>query len=108
VTTDETRAERKEVPFRTGCFEDFERINVHPVENDCQFVHQGDVEVALCVFDDFCGFCNLDRRSPVDTGFDDRFVNFRDDIECLFILSRDDFFDRLERVLVVTRIDPLR
>ena len=62
----------------------------------------------MCILDDFSGFGDFDRRCPVDAGFDDRFVNFRDDIKRFFVLCGNDFFDCLERMLMIAGIDSFR
>jgi hypothetical protein len=46
-------------------------IDADAVENDRQFVHQGDVQVALRVLDDLGGFGHLDARRRIDAGGDD-------------------------------------
>jgi hypothetical protein len=49
-------------------------VDVELVEYDREFVHQGDVEIALGVFDDLGGLGGLDGTGAVDVGFDDKLV----------------------------------
>src|SRR3546814_4021130 len=51
MTTDEAGAERQEIPLAAGRFQHFVGIDAHAFEDQCQFVDQRDVHVALGVFD---------------------------------------------------------
>ena len=52
--------ERQEVPLGAGRLEHVERVDADAVEDERQFVHQRDVEVALGVLDDLGRFGDLD------------------------------------------------
>jgi hypothetical protein len=43
-------------PFSAGGFEYFVSVDSEATKDNCQFVHQRDVEISLCVLDNFCGF----------------------------------------------------
>lgn len=59
VSTHEPRPERQEIPLAAGGFQHVEGVDTQSIEDDRQFVHQGDIEVALSVFDDLRGFGHL-------------------------------------------------
>jgi hypothetical protein len=56
-----------------------------------EFVHQGDVEVALGVLDDLGGFGDLDGAGRVDAGGDHRGVGVGDDLEGLGVSPETTF-----------------
>jgi hypothetical protein len=60
VAAHQARTEGQEVPLGAGGLEHFEGVDADLVEDHREFVHQGDVEVALGVFDDLGGFGDLD------------------------------------------------
>ena len=76
VTANQARTERQEVPFGTGCQQYGFGIDVHFVENHGQFVDQGDVQVALGVFNHFGGFGHFDAAGFVGADGDDFVVQF--------------------------------
>ena len=63
-------------------------VDAELVEDRRQFVHEGDVEIALRVLDDLGGFGDLDRRRAMNAGRDHRAVNVGDDVERRCILRR--------------------
>src|SRR5699024_2700159 len=60
VAADQTGPKRQEVPFGAGRFEYFQRVDTEFVEKLGQVVDQGDVDVALGVFDDLGRLGDLD------------------------------------------------
>src|SRR6266702_4874363 len=60
VSADESWTEFQEIPFRARGFENFIGIDSEPVKDDCELVHQCDVQVALRILDDLSGFSDLD------------------------------------------------
>ena len=52
-------------------------VDAHPVEDERQFVDQGDIDVALGVLDDLGGFGDLDAGGLVGAGGDDLAVERR-------------------------------
>ena len=56
---------RQEVPFGAGGLEHLGGIEVQLMKQDGEFVHEGDIEVALGVLDDLGGFCDLDAGGPI-------------------------------------------
>ncbi|MNN96343.1 hypothetical protein D3C81_2153120 [compost metagenome] len=71
VATDQAGAEGQEVPLGAGGLEHLFGVDAHLVEDDRQFVDQGDVEVALGVLDDLGGLGDLDAAGLVGAGADD-------------------------------------
>ncbi len=66
--------ELQEIPLCAGRFKHFVCIDAHPVEDDGELVHEGDVDVALGVLDDLGCFGNFYRRGAVNTCFNDHLV----------------------------------
>ncbi len=108
VPANETGLKRHEVPFGPRRSQYVAGIDVQRLKDQRQFVHECDIEIALCIFDDLGGFGDLDGRSAMDASGDDRSVNTGHDIECRRILRRDDLHDRLKSMELVTGIDALR
>ena len=108
VPADQPRLEIQEIPFGRRCREHVAGIDAELMKDGGQFVHEGDIEIALRVFDDLGGFGDLDRRRAVDAGLDHRTIDVGDDIERPRVLRRNHFDDGFEAVLLVARIDPLR
>ena len=75
MSADQSRPERQEIPFRAGCLQHFFRINADTFENHRQFVHQRNIDVALRIFDDFGGLCNLDTGCLVRSRSNNRCVD---------------------------------
>ena len=67
VSSDKSWIEFQEIPFCSSGFEDIKGINAHLVEDDRKLVHQRNVDVALCVLNDFRRFCHFDARRAVHT-----------------------------------------
>ena len=80
VAADQAGAERQEVPFGAGRFEHVQGVDAEAVEQDRQVVDQGDVEVALGVFDHLGRLGHLDAGGLVGAGGDDARVQRIDEI----------------------------
>jgi hypothetical protein len=80
VAADQAGAEGQEVPLGAGGFEHVQGVDAEAVEDQRQFVHQGDVEVALGVLDHLGGFGHLDRAGLVGAGGDDAAIQRIDEI----------------------------
>ena len=101
------RTEGQEVPLGAGGLEHFEGVDADLVEDHGEFVHQGDVEVALGVLDDLGGFGNLDGAGRVDAGGDHGGVGVGDDLEGFRGVAGDDLHDLGDGAFLITRVDPL-
>ncbi len=108
MTAYQAGAEWQEVPFGAGGLQDFQGVDADLVKDDGQFVHQGDIEIALGVFDDFGGFCHFDTGGPVDTGCDNGFVELGDFFQGVGIVAGNHFQDFGDGVFFITRVDPFR
>ena len=64
VSTDESRSEGQEIPFGAGGLQDLECVDAQTVENQRQFIDQGNIQVALGVLDDLVGLGDLDATVP--------------------------------------------
>ncbi len=71
VAADQAGAKGEEIPLATGRLEYRLGVDTHLVEDECELVDEGDVEVALGVFDDLGGFSDLDAVSLVGACCDD-------------------------------------
>ncbi len=91
VAADEARLKRHEIPFCPRGGEHVAGIDIERLEDQRQFVHECDVEIALGVLDHLGGFGDLDRRRAMNAGRDHRSVDVGNDIERLRILRRDTF-----------------
>ena len=100
--------ERQEIPFRSGRRQHVAGRDFKPIENDRQLVHQRDVEIALGVFDDLRRFGDFDRGRPMDAGRGRSPIHRGDPLQRFLVLSGDDFGDRLQPMLAIAGIDPLR
>ena len=58
MATDKTRTEWKEIPFGAGCLKHGLCINPHFIKYD-RVIYKGDIDIALGVFDDLRGLCDL-------------------------------------------------
>ena len=70
-------------------------------------VDQGDVDVALGVFENFGEFGDADRRCAVGAGFDDRLIDSIDDIQRLRSVARNNLQDIVEAALLVPGVNTL-
>jgi|GEM_PF-4075960 len=66
-------------------------IDSQLVENNGQFVHQRDIQVALGVFDHLGGFGHLDAGCAVHAGRDNGFIECSDFFQGIGVVARDDF-----------------
>jgi hypothetical protein len=107
VATDEAGAEGQEVPLGAGGFEHVQGVDAQAVEDQRQFVHQGDVEVALGVLDHLGGFRHLDRTGLVGAGGDDAAIQRIDEVGDLGVEPEVTFLDRGQAVLLVAGVDAL-
>ena len=60
VPADQAGAEGQEVPLAAGGLQDLQGVDAELAEDHRQFVHQGDVEVALGVLDHLGGLGDAD------------------------------------------------
>eukprot|EP01022_Parablepharisma_sp_SALTPOND_P004211 TRINITY_DN118_c1_g1_i1.p1 TRINITY_DN118_c1_g1~~TRINITY_DN118_c1_g1_i1.p1 ORF type:complete len:1598 (-),score=548.50 TRINITY_DN118_c1_g1_i1:18136-22929(-) len=107
VATDQARTEGQEVPLGTGGLQHFQGIDADLVEDDGEFVHQRDVEVALGVLDHLGGFGHLDAGGTMHAGGDDGFVELCDLFQGVLVIAGDDLEDGGQGVLLVARVDAL-
>ena len=70
MAADQAGAEGQEVPFAAGGLQHFQGVDAQLAEDQRQFVHQGDVEVALGVLDDLGGLGDADAAGKVSPGGD--------------------------------------
>ena len=108
VTADEAGGEGMEVPLGAGRREHVAGVDVHPVEDQGQLVHQCDVEIALRVLDHLRRFRHPDPGDAVNPGGDHGFVDAGDDVQGRRVLPGHDLRDAGKGVLPVAGVDALR
>ena len=108
MPTDQPGRKGQEVPFGTRPRQHVARADSQPVEDQGQFVHQGDIEVALRVLDHLGRFRDLDGGRAMDAGRYDGAIGVGDAVQRLVVFAGDDFDDSFQRVFLVAGIDSLR
>jgi hypothetical protein len=71
MAADQARPERQEIPLGAGGEQYFFGIDAQALEQQRQFVDQGDIDVALGVFDHLGGFRHADAGGAVSAGGND-------------------------------------
>ena len=71
----------------------FERVDAKPREDQAEFIHQRDVDVALRVLDDLGRFSDLDAAGLVCSGGDDLPIQGIDGIGHSWRAATGDFLD---------------
>lgn len=107
VSADESGLEGQEVPLGGCGFEDVGGVDAHQGEDFRQFVDEGDVDVALRVFDYLGGFGYLDGGRQVGAGGYHAAVDFIYELADFRSRAGGDFPDMLYGVLLVAGIDAL-
>ena len=59
VATHKTRTEWKEIPFAASCLKHGLCINPHFIKDNGKLIYKCDIDIALGVFDDLRGLCDL-------------------------------------------------
>lgn len=108
VTTNQAGSEGEEVPLGAGRLQHVRGVDVEPVEDQGQLVHQGDVQVPLGILDDLGGLGHLDGGRPVHPGGDHRFVHPCHHVQGGSVGTGHHLLDLGEAMLPVARVDPLR
>jgi len=102
VPAHEAGSERQKVPLGACRFEHFLRVYAQAVEEQRELVDEGDVDVALGVFDDFGCLCHADAAGLVRAGGDDLRIQRIDGVGHFGGGATGDFLDAREAVLPVT------
>ncbi len=106
MAADETRAERYKIPFGASCLEHRQCIYALQIENQGEFVHQSDVQVALSVLDHLGCFSGFYSRCDVNSGRDDCTINLGHQGGGFGGVSGDHLRDLLNCMFLVSRVDP--
>jgi len=107
VAADEAGPEREEVPFAAGGGQDGVGVEAEAVKQHGQLVDEGDVDVALGVFDDLGRLGYADAGRKVGASGDDAVVQRIDEVGGLGRGAGGDLFDGGEAMLAVARVDAL-
>ena len=107
VSSYESWAVFEEVPFGASGFDDIVGVNAYAVADECEFVHEGDVHIALAVLYGFGCLCHFHVWCFVSAVFEDAVVHSIYEVSYLWGRTRGDFFDFGQCVHFVTWIDTL-
>ena len=105
VAADQTGTEVLEIPFGASRVQDFHGVEAELIENDGEFVDEGDVEVALRVLDYLGGFGHANRGNAVNAGIYHRRVQVGNLFERFRIVPGHDLHDLRKVMLPVAGID---
>lgn len=108
VAAHQAGPERQKVPFGAGGFQHFLGVDVQAVEDHRQLIDQGDVQVALGVFDHLGRFRHLDGGGLVGAGGDDGGVQVVDGVRHFRGGAGGHLLDGGDPVFLVARVDALR
>ena len=108
VPAHQARTEGQEVPFGAGRFQHLFGVDAQTLEDDGQFVDQGDVDVALGILDDLGGLGHGNRAGPEGAGGDDRGVELIDEVGAGRRRAGGHLADVGDPMLAITGIDALR
>ena len=108
MAADQSGFEMLKIPLGGGGLKHVERVDAHLVADDAEFIHQGDVDVTLGVFNDFGRLSHTDARSPMCPRLDDQVVGLCHGVEGALVTSPHHLYDGFHRVHFVTWVDPLR
>src|SRR3546814_10698271 len=84
-----------------GGSSDLARANADALEDQREFVHQRDIEIALRVLDDLGGLGDLDRWRAVDAGVDDRTISVGNAVQCFRAIARHYLDDLAQRTFAI-------
>ena len=107
VSADQAGAEREKIPLGAGRCQHFGGVDTQTIENEGEFVDQGDVDIALGVLDDLGRLRDADAAGGKGAGGDDRLVEAVDGGRGFGGGAGGDLDDRRQPVLLVAGIDPL-
>lgn len=107
MPANQARTKRQEIPLGSRGFEHIERVDSQLVEDQRQFVHQRDIDVALNVLDHLCRFGHAHRRGAPGASGNDAGVQRIDRISGLRRRAGSDLADVAQTPLAIARIDAL-
>ena len=108
MPTYQSRTEPECIPFRIHAIHHFVGVNAHAVKYHSQFVHKGDVDIALTVFHNLNSFCSFDAGHRVGAYFNHKIINLLNDFQRFFIHTRNDFANVFQSMHFIARIDTFR
>lgn len=108
MPSDQSRFKLEKIPLRSRCFQYLIGVDPDQVEDLGQFVDEGDVQVALTVFNHLSRFRNLDRTCPVSAVFQNRTVERVDFFRSFRRRTGSDLADLAQRMFPVAGVDPFR
>ncbi len=106
VTSHQSGIELQKIPLGSCCLKHLVGIDPHLIEDHGELIHEGDVDVALGIFNDLGSFGHLDGTGPVHTGRDHQFIGLCNLLGRFCITSRSYLGDPGEGMFTVARIDP--
>ena len=108
VTTHQTGEEFQEVPFGSRRFQHRFGINSHLVKDDGKFVHEGNVDISLAVFNHLGRLRHFNGLGPVHAGLHHQLVDLRNSIQGFRVHAGNNFHNGFQTVNLIAGIDALR
>ncbi len=108
VAANHAGPEGQEIPLAACGFKHFKGIDADALEDDGELIDEGDVQVALAVFNHFCGFGHFDAAGFPCAGFDNAVVQGINFVGHFGRATACDFADSGEGVDLIARVDSLR
>lgn len=107
MAADHAGAKRQEVPLAACSLQHLQGVDADALEDDREFVDEGDVQVALAVFYDLGGFGHFEAAGFPGAGFDDAVVEGVHLIRHFGRAAAGDFADGGQGVDFVAGVDAL-
>ena len=93
MPADQSRPEFQKIPFGAGRVEYFGRIQSHFIEDDGELIHEGDIDIALRVFDHLGGFGDLNAGRFENARVNHRAVDGGQRFQRFGCIAGNDFHD---------------
>ena len=103
-----TRFKTQGIPFCIHRRHHFRSVDIHAVKSHGQFIHKGNINIALRIFYKLSSFGNFNRRNRENACFNDQTVDSFYFFQSSRIHTRNYFSDIGQTMFFVTRIDALR
>lgn len=108
VSPYKTGIKTQSIPFGIHGLDDFLGLNAHLAKDHGKFIHEGNIDIPLGIFDQFGGFGDLNGGSAIDSSFNDGSLDVSHCIQRFPVHSGDNLDNVEKPVLAVARIDAFR
>jgi hypothetical protein len=107
VAADQAWPKGQKIPLAACGLKHFFSVDTHSVKDQSKLVNEGNVDIALRVFNDFGSFCHFDAAGFVSTGSDDLEIDLVNQIGHFGSGAGSYFLDVGQAVSFVAWIDTL-